>query len=93
MEFEWDDAKDRANRAKHGIGLAFGALVLADPDVLSVVDDRRDYSEARTISLGAVAGRVYLVVHTRRNERVRIIGVRKANVREQERYHQDQDRP
>lgn len=90
VDFEFDPAKDATNQAKHGIRLAFGVLVLSDPDVLSLPDARRDYGEARTVSLGSVAGRVYVVVSTARGEAVRIISVRKANAREQRRYHQAQ---
>jgi len=31
MQFEWDPAKELANRAKHGIGFAAAATVFSDP--------------------------------------------------------------
>ncbi len=75
--------------------LAASSEAVLSEAVLSAIDDRRDYGETRTLSLGAVAGRIFVVAHTRREargkERIRIISVRKANAREQERYHQDQD--
>ena len=87
VRIEFDPAKDFANRAKHGVSLAFGGEVLTDPRRVDVVDTRADYGEVRRIAYGAAQGRIYVCVYTRRNETYRIISVRKANDRETERYH------
>jgi uncharacterized DUF497 family protein len=34
MDVEFDPAKDAANRAKHGVSLAFGARLFEDDDYL-----------------------------------------------------------
>lgn len=34
MEFEFDPAKDEANRFKHGLRLSFGARIFADPTMV-----------------------------------------------------------
>lgn len=63
MEIEFDPAKDAANRERHGLPLAFGAHVLADPDRVVLPDDRADYREDRFVCLGAVDGRVHVAVY------------------------------
>jgi uncharacterized protein len=46
MEFEWDEAKNRQNIAKHGIDFA-DARRIFDKPVLLRPDDRKDYGENR----------------------------------------------
>lgn len=86
MQFEWDEAKNAANIAKHGVGFATACRIFEGP-VLTRIDDRRDYGEVRECSIGAVAGIVFLiVVHTQRGGRVRIISARRANRAERQCY-------
>jgi uncharacterized protein len=35
MRFEWDENKNRANRAKHGISFETAILAFSDPSVLT----------------------------------------------------------
>jgi uncharacterized DUF497 family protein len=49
MDVEFDDVKDAANLAKHGVSLALGAVVLANP-IGEVVDDRRRIISVRRAS-------------------------------------------
>ena len=84
MRFEWDERKDAANLARHGISFA-DAVAVFDGPVLRRRDDRRDYGEDRFIACGVAAGRILVVVHTvRGEERVRIIPARRAKGRERE---------
>jgi uncharacterized protein len=85
MQFEWDDAKNRSNFAKHGLDFADAELVLAGPCV-TFPDDRFDYGEERFITLGLLAGRLVVIAHAPRGEATRIISMRKANRREQKNY-------
>ena len=85
MVIEFDEAKDGANRAKHGVSLILGAAVLADC-VGEAVDDRRPYGETRINAFGLVAGRLFVCTYTRRGAAVRIISVRKASRQEQRRW-------
>ena len=90
MEFEWDDAKNRANRAKHGV--AFEAVAGFDFDGARVVEDSRsDYRESRRVAFGEIAGRLYVLVYTWRDTTMRIISLRKANKREQRYYAEATD--
>ena len=86
--YEWDEAKNRTNFAKHGLHFADAEEVLTGPCV-TFVDDRFDYGEKRVISLGLLAGRVVIVAHAPRGEGItRIISMRKANRREQKIYQE-----
>jgi uncharacterized DUF497 family protein len=85
MQIEFDAAKDKANRARHGVSLIQAARL--DWDWACVVfDDRIAYGEDRFIATGTVAGRVYVVVFTMRGEVMRVISMRAANRQEFQRY-------
>ncbi len=93
MEFAWDDAKDAANRRKHGIGFRQAAEIFRGPLVVAE-DTRRDYGERRLIALGEYDGEVIRVVFTERSNAVRIISAWKANRNDREVYKKaQQDRP
>lgn len=85
MDYEWDDAKAAANRAKHGIDFldAIGALI--DPRRLEEVDDRFVYGEERIRTIGMTRGNVLFVVTTMRGDD--IISARRATRHEQDRYY------
>jgi uncharacterized DUF497 family protein len=85
MEFEWDEAKDAANRAKHGLGLGEAAR-MDWARTVPAVDARADYGEARLIAYAPIDGRLHVCVYTLRGRKRRIISLRKANKRE-ERAH------
>ncbi len=86
MIYEWDEAKNRSNFAKHGLDFADAEQVLTGPCV-AFVDSRFDYGEVRLTTLGLLAGRVVVIAHALRAEgTTRIISMRKANRREQKIY-------
>ena len=86
MEFEWNPAKERINIAKHGLDFTQASRVLQS-DRLDRVDEREDYGEVRTISVGLLDGVVVVVVvHTDRGGRTRIISARRAGRRERRLY-------
>jgi len=86
VRYEWDQAKNRTNFAKHGLDFNDAEQVFAGPCV-TFEDSRFDYGEERLITLGLLAGRVVIIAHAPRGEGTRIISMRKANRREQEIYH------
>ena len=87
MSIEYDPSKARANLKKHGISFAHAEQALRDPLALTI-EDPDSRGEQRLISLGTDSlGRVLLVVHTKREERSRLISARKASRGEAERYH------
>ena len=86
MRYEWDEAKNRSNLAKHGLDIKDAEHVFAGPCV-TFEDSRFDYGEERLITLGLLAGRVLVIAHAPRGPATRIISMRKANRREQEIYY------
>jgi uncharacterized DUF497 family protein len=86
VRYEWDQAKDRRNFAKHGLDFKDAEQVFAGPCV-TFEDSRFDYGEERLITLGLLGGRVLVIAHAPRGPATRIISMRKANRREQEIYH------
>ena len=82
MDIEFDDAKDAANIAKHGVSLVLGAVVLENR-IGVVADDRRQYGETRMNAFGLVAARLFACTYTMRGEVARIISVRRASRQEQ----------
>jgi uncharacterized DUF497 family protein len=78
MKFEWDEDKNRANIAKHGVSFE-DACRIFDGFTVDRPDDRFEYGEAREISIGLLNGIALLVVvHTDRNDVCRIISARPA---------------
>lgn len=86
MYYEWDEVKRRRNLAKHGLDFADAALVLTGRCV-TFADDRFEYGEKRSVSLGTLAGRVVVIAHAPRGQHVTpIISMRKANKCEKKIY-------
>jgi uncharacterized DUF497 family protein len=76
--FEWDPRKNAINVAKHG--LSFDEVLPAfDQPLLTALDARFDYGEERWQSVGVANGIPVMLAYTWRNERIRLISVRKAN--------------
>ena len=86
MHFEWDDAKDRSNQAKHGVSFSEAQQLLeSGVDYLEVFDAEHSEAEDRFIAIGPIERGIAVVVYTERDESLtRIIGARLANKREQE---------
>jgi uncharacterized DUF497 family protein len=81
--YEWDDKKNEKNREKHDVGFE----VMADFDwetAIIIPDDR--HTEPRWFAMGYISDRLYAVAYTERNKKVRVISLRKANIRERKRY-------
>lgn len=85
IEFEWDEAKRFANIDKHGIDFIDVPSVF-NGDTVTVEDKRYKYGEQRFVTLGLLQGRAIAVVHTERDELIRIISARKATKYEQRIY-------
>ena len=93
MQFEWDEAKNLANIAKHGLSFEAAIEVLDDPRRLTeeahtVAGERR----LQTIGLAAVIAVVFIVYTFRLvcvDVHIRMISARPASRRERTRY----DRP
>lgn len=87
-EFEWDDAKNTANYARHGVTFERARLVFADAFGVGGYDDRENYGEDRFTITGMVEGTLLFVAYTERGDCVRIITARRATKYEQDDYYQ-----
>jgi uncharacterized DUF497 family protein len=78
QELVWDERKNAANRARHGLDFAYAELVFEGP-LFVKVDDRHRYGEERFLCFGYLDGIAVAVVYTERDdETIRIISFRKA---------------
>lgn len=86
MVFEWDEKKNRINKAKHGIDFETAATVFNDPLSGSRIDD-----EGRWQTIGHSSGGLLLlfVAHTYQESSeiiVRIISAREVTQSERKQY-------
>ena len=79
--YDWDADKATENLDKHGI--PFDRIYDFDwSTAVQTEDTRYDYGETRMIALGKIDDRDHVLVYTLRNQRIRVISLRKANKRE-----------
>ncbi len=83
LEFEWDDAKARANERKHGVTFERAKLAFGDPFAIAALDDRKDYGEERYFLIGAANRALLFVAYAERGDRIRIISARRVTRHEQ----------
>ncbi len=86
-DFEWDEAKNRANIKNHGIDF-YDAVSIFDGPTVEDVDDREDYGETRIIAYGQMNGHVVTVVYTMRQDICCMISARKADRNERGAYYE-----
>ena len=89
MKFEWDDAKSDACLAQRGFDFAYVIRAFLDRGRIVDQDRRWNYGEDRYRLLGAIEGRLFVVIYTMRGAVVRIVSARKANAREVREYEQN----
>lgn len=85
MGIEFDPAKDAANTLKHGVSLS-QASEFEWEGALTWPDTRRAYGEQRMCAIGYIGVRLHVAVFVERGDVRRIISLRKANQREENRY-------
>ena len=77
--FEWDDQKAASNVRKHKVSFDEAVSVFGDVDAITFSDTDHSESEDRSRTYGlSNRGRLLVVVHTERRNKVRIISARKA---------------
>lgn len=84
MVFEFDPRKSAANLQKHGIDFVVAQGIWNDPDRLEV--PARSSDEPRTQVIGRIGDTIWSAFVTDRQERVRIISVRRARDEEKAAY-------
>jgi uncharacterized DUF497 family protein len=98
MLFEWDEGKNRADRAKHGIDFDFAREAFDDPFAITIQDRDVD-GEQRYQLIGAVYTRIILVAYAARVQSqagateeepvIRMISARKATPTERKLYEEN----
>ncbi len=89
IRFEWDEAKNRANRRKHGVSFEEAQTVFLDENAIRFYDPDHSADEDRFLMLGiSIRLRVLVVCRCFRvgESTIRIISARKANKRESATY-------
>jgi uncharacterized DUF497 family protein len=83
MKIEFDELKRKATIEERGLDFEDAPMVFASPRRITWQDSRQTYGEERFVTMGELAGRLVVIVHTGRENAIRIISMRKANEREQ----------
>ena len=87
VKFEWNPAKATTNLRKHRVSFVEASSVFYDPLGITIFDPEHSREEDRYITIGAsAAGRVLMVAHTDREDRIRIINARELTRRERKDY-------
>lgn len=91
IRFDWDERKNKSNRAKHGVWFEEARSVFDDPHARLFCDPEHSQEEDRFILLGlSVVARMLVVIHCYRevDSLVRIISARKATKKEARVYEE-----
>jgi uncharacterized protein len=83
MEFEYDPAKSATNQKKHGIDFVEAQELWASRKVEKPLAHP---TELRMMRTGLIDGRLWSAIFTMRQERVRLISVRRARLNEEQEY-------
>ena len=87
LRFEWNGVKAASNARKHGITFEEASTVFGDVFSSTLADPDHSTDEARFVTIGqSVYGRILVVSHTDRGDRIRIISARLATRRERKQY-------
>lgn len=86
--YQWDPAKAEANLIKHGV-LFEAAEEFEWRSALVRFDAKHSSAERRYIAVGYIGERLHVMSWTPRGASIRIIGLRRANDREQKRYEEN----
>ena len=84
MMFEFHPAKSASNASKHGIDFEAAQKLWEDPDRLQV--PARTQGEPRFMLIGKIADKHWSAVFTIREDKIRIVSVRRSRMNEVEAY-------
>lgn len=87
MDFEWNDDKADINERKHGVTFTEAMTIFGDFLAVTGYDPFHAENEDRFLTMGmSVEGRLLVVSHTDRGDKIRIISARQATRRERKDY-------
>ncbi len=91
--FEWDPEKARKNIEIHGVSFDEASTTFRDTLSLTIYDPLHSDNEDRYILIGnSYKNRLLVIVHTEREDNIRIISARKANIKESRQYEENAKR-
>jgi hypothetical protein len=80
MDFEFDEGKSRSNKKKHGIDFVKAQALWSDPNLIAI--PARTSDEPRIVVIGAIGKKCWSAIITSRDDRIRIISVRRSRAEE-----------
>ena len=87
LEFEWEPDKAAGNLHKHNVSFQEAATVFGDETGATVYDPDHSEAEDRFLTIGySNRGRLLIVSHTDRDDRIRIISARLLKPSERRQY-------
>jgi uncharacterized DUF497 family protein len=89
MKFEWDAAKSKANKEKHGIDFETAKELWLDDHRIEI--DAPHPVEERNIIIAKLHGKLWTAVYTMRSDAIRIISVRRSRRKEAELYGKEEE--
>ena len=88
LMFEWDPKKASRNIKIPDVSFDEASTVFCDPLSRTIDDPLHSEAEERFVLIGQSGrGRLLVVIHTERGDRIRIISARKATRQEQRQNH------
>lgn len=90
--FEWDPEKGRKNLKIHDISFDEASTTFCDPLAITIGDPLHSKGEQRYVLIGqSQQNRLLVVVHTEREDRIRIISARLATKKEGRGYEENEE--
>ena len=90
MEFDWDPKKADRNQKDHTVSFEEAKTVFGDPLSITYPDPDHSFDEYRFITIGtSESGKLLLISHTDREERIRLISARETTPRERRFYEEE----
>ena len=87
MDFEFDPQKSQSNKLKHGIDFEEAKALWSDPNAIEIelhyLDEKRRARIGRHFEGG---NELWTAIFTLRGEKVRLISVRRARMKEKQQY-------
>ncbi|OGQ04704.1 MAG: hypothetical protein A3F82_08410 [Deltaproteobacteria bacterium RIFCSPLOWO2_12_FULL_44_12] len=83
MEFEWDSEKSRFNKIKHDVSFEEAIAVWENIHMEVRNLAHSEDTEKRSATMGWIGKKLYVVIWTKRKNKIRIISVRRAREREE----------
>ena len=91
--FEWDPSKAKKNIETHGISFDEASTAFRDTLSVTIHDPLHSAEEDRFILIGnSHRNRLLVIVHTEREDKIRIISARNATKKERKQYEENAER-